>query len=162
MKQIKVVDPSGREWTVRRRWLPWRPRWRGPGRLRNMWDGLNGLDLLGGFADDFFAPILSILLAIVVIVLLVFFVLPLAVFLVEVVLTIVIVALATLLRIVLRKPWLVDAADASGEGHDYVWAVTGWRASGEAVDRIAAQLQGGAALPVLPNGRLVERGRAHL
>ena len=124
---MRVTTADGRELRIGRRWLPWRPR------TRNVDGDANFFDLVGG--DDPMGFVLSILLALVLTLLA-----PvLAVVLVltgEVLLVLALLPLAVLLRVLLRRPWLVEVR----EGRTLLAAepVVGWRASGERIRQLAA------------------------
>lgn len=126
-----VTAPDGRTWKVRRRWVHRSVSWRGGRDLPDV----PGLDLL----DDEFgilAAIGIIITAIVVAALAVFFVIPAVIFAVELLFVLVVVVLAAVARILLRRPWTVEARVAgTNEGRE--WKVVGWRASGELVETVA-------------------------
>lgn len=135
-----VTSPDGRRWTVRRRWLPWKPRLKKP-RLPSVrkdrfdtrpWTTAEwGLDLatMGWFG-----------LAIVLVIAMVFFVWPIGFLLVELLLVALFAAGGIVARILLRRPWLLDAETA---GEKRTWAVSGWRASEDALRGIRSAVQGG-------------------
>jgi hypothetical protein len=165
MKQVRVTDPSGREWVVRRRWLPWSVRWRGPVRPRTAqrkesqdrgWlEFLDFADPLLAF-DEGFGGFVAVVAVVLLIVLAVLFVLPLFIFLVELVLVALIVAGAVLTRVLFRRPWLVDALVVEGvPAQHLIWKAVGWGDSGVAVDQIAEQIRAGSPTPNARGATLV-------
>lgn len=165
MKQVDISDPNSVRWVVRRRWLPWSVRWRGPGRSQTRREKgaedpgwLHFLD----FADPLlwfdeapggFLLILGLVVAAVVAVL---FVLPLFIFMVEVLLVALVAAVGILFRIVFRRPWLVEAFPVEGPHVKHlIWKVGRVQRSGEVVDQIAAQIRAGIPIPSVPEATLV-------
>lgn len=121
--------------------VAWQPRWRGK---REMPDRVGRLDLEhgSGCAPDSLEDVLFFLGAVVVVVLFFVFVWPLLLVIVELVLLALLVLLGVVARVVLRRPWIVEATPASGPGR-FRWKVVGLRRSGEVVDEVAAQLSAG-------------------
>jgi hypothetical protein len=140
----RVVDPHGVTWTIRRRWLhaPIRPRWRGPE------DGGSALDLASGL--DGLGPITVVVGIIALAALLAFFVLPLAVLLLEVLAFLALAGAGVLGRVLLRRPWRIEARD--GDGREQTWAVAGWRDSRDAIEEIAAALAAGRGVDLPSSG----------
>jgi hypothetical protein len=147
-------DPQGREWRVRRRWLA-RPL-RRPAFLG---DGRDGSDC----GDSWWAELIpypdlgdmvaSIVLAIVVAVLvLVFAVLvwPLLVALVDAVYLLLAALLAVAGRVLLGRPWIVEARRIDGVGEPLEWRVTGWRRSRLAIGEIRTAIARGETAPQPP------------
>ena len=137
MAARQVVDPQGRTWRVRRRWVPHTVRWRGG---RNVPDvDVPGLDLL----DDelgIFAAIGLAITGIVVVVVAVLFVIPALVFAVELLVVVLAIGLGALARVLFRRPWTVEARiKGTNEGRE--WKVVGWKASGELVDTVAERIR---------------------
>jgi hypothetical protein len=66
------------------------------------------------------------LIAIVVLAVLVFFVLPALVFLVQLVIFLVLLCVTLLLRILFRRPWIVDAIREGDASRRLEWDVVGW------------------------------------
>jgi hypothetical protein len=140
MAARRVVDPSGRTWRVRRRWVPHTVRWRGPVDLDAAALVPDPGDLT--LVDDLGClPGLGVAVAGVAVVLLaVFLVLPALVFALELVVVVLVVALAALARVVFRRPWTVEArVEGTNEGRQ--WRVAGWRASGDLVDTVAERIR---------------------
>ncbi len=105
---------------------------------------LTGIDDLAGLA---LLPLLLVLAIIVALTL------PFLLLAVELALVAVAAVLFVLLRVLLRRPWIVEAWRGSGDVAERVgaWAVVGWRRAGRAVDEVARRLEVGEPLP--PEGR---------
>jgi hypothetical protein len=133
----EIAAPDGRRWRVRRRWLSMdMPRWRGSREDPGGWD-VPGGELV---TEGPFAAIAIAVLAVVFIALFFVLIVPAVVFLVELLVVLLVAGLAIAGRIVLRRPWLVEArSDAERES----WPVVGWRASGRAVDAVAEAIERG-------------------
>jgi hypothetical protein len=124
---------------VRRRWLTFRrPRWRGD---RREHDG-HGWDALD-FFDPFDGPGLIVGLVVLVVLGLVFgvFVLPLLLFLGELLLLIPLALLGVVGRLLLRRPWTVQASCGSTVVRTHV---SGWAASRHEMSRLAGEIRRGA------------------
>jgi len=138
MAASQVVDPNGNEWTVRRRWVHRRLRWRGGGRPTGFMDGA---DLAGLGAD---LPIVGVVLTVVALVLLaiamVLFIVPAVIFLVELLLIVAIVAVGLTGRLLFGRPWTVEAQQR-GADQAYEWKTSGWHASAALVHEVAEQLR---------------------
>ncbi len=143
-----VRTPSGQEWRVGRRWIgrPM-PRWRKLSRRKTSNGEARPLDAaevlfsvpdLGGI-DDLGAAIV-ILGAIVVIAIVV---VPLLLFGIELILLGLLVATGILGRVILGRPWLVQASPTNGDAEALHWQVTGWRHSSNLIDEVASSLEAG-------------------
>ena len=153
MTSERALDPEGRAWVVRRKWVHRRLRWRGK---RGARDVLDGVDLLS-LADDL--PVIGVILAAVGLLLVaifaVMFIVPAIILIVELLIIGLIVGLGLTGRVLLGRPWTVEAQQVDA-GHSYEWKVSGWRASRNLVISIADQLcatgrpTGGSPVP-LPN-----------
>jgi hypothetical protein len=137
----EVIDPAGTRWRVRRRWGTGR---RLPG-MRWGEGGFDGLGNLGPF-DDFGGIAVAILVVVAAFVL-VFVVLPLAILLLELLLFVLLLLAAVAGRVLLRKPWTLEASDGTVT---LEYRVSGWRNSREAIDEIAAALERGQRPTGLP------------
>jgi len=154
-----VADPAGQRWTVRRRWFPWRLRWRGATDL-----DVGPLDLL----DLGEIPVIGAVIGIILLLLVTIFIgLPLVFLLVELCVGLVALVGALFGRVVLRRPWQVEAIPRGMGPQDVrLWNVVGFRASGRLKRQIRDALTAGASLPPdsygLPTGRdgPRRRGRA--
>jgi hypothetical protein len=151
-----VTAPDGQRWRVRRRWLnrpaprPW-TRWRRR-RTRND-DGEVvagwGLEALMGGVDSL-AGLVVIVAAIAVLVLLVIallFVLGIAF---ELVLLAAVLASGLFGRVVLRRPWTIEAVGVDDPTRRSVFAVTGWRRSRRALATLAAAMEATGPPSALP------------
>ena len=147
-----MFDPSHTEWLVRVRWRPRHEalfrRW-GGWRRRKRHNAGDSLDPTGGF--DIFSPVDSItaLVAIVIAALVFWWIaLPLLLLLADAVFLLIVVIAGIVLRVGLRRPWLVDAVSAD---HSFELPIVGWRRALRARDGIANGLQtaGAAAWPSL-------------
>ena len=134
------MDPEGRRWEVRRRWLHRSVSWRGP-KGGHALDLINGADLAGDGTD---LPVVGVIMfaiaALLIGVLAVVFVIPALIFVLELLLVLVAVGLGVLGRVLFRRPWTVEAR-VTGTNQGREWKVTGWRASGDLVDSVAERLQ---------------------
>jgi len=136
----RVVAPDGTRWTVRRRWVhaPVRPRWRG---TRDA-DAFNLADLGGDLGDSGILGAIAAIIAIVVLAAFVAFVLlPLAILLVEVLLFVLLAGLGLFGRVLLRRPWKIEAR--ADDGRRTVREVAGWRDSRDAIAQLAADAERG-------------------
>ena len=146
MAAKKVVDPAGRTWNVRRRWVHRSASWRGPKGDRAL-DLLDGADLAGEGSE---LPVVGVVMfaiaALLVAVLAVIFIIPALIFVMEVAVILVAVGVGVLGRILFRRPWTVQARiDGTSQGAE--WKVTGWRASGDLLDSVADRLEATGHLP---------------
>ena len=138
-------------WTVRRKWIHRRLKWRGTS-TRSI-DFLDGADVVT-LGDDL--PVVGMILVAVALLLLaivaVLFIIPALIFLAELLIIVTIVGLGLLGRLLFGRPWTVEAQQQPG-GRGFEWKVRGWRASGELVHAVASRLRangvptGGAPLP---------------
>lgn len=139
MARQRVVDPQGTEWTVRRRWVHRRLRWRGP--RRGALDLLDGADLIGSAGD---LPVVGIVFLVIGLILIavfaVLFIIPAVIFLIELLIVLAIVTIGVVGRMLFGRPWTVEAR-RDGDGAGYEWQTTGWRASNELVHAVAGQLR---------------------
>jgi len=158
----ELVDPSGRAWVVRRRWLPRLPgqtlgsrfvrRFRRGVRRTSDFDGLGNVVDVGSVGDGVAGVVLGILVGIALL-LVVVFVLPLLFALFEVLLLVLLGLIVLGLRVVFRRPWAVEAAS---EDEVLTWQVVGWKASGAQVRRARALLSDG----IQPDGADVRPNRS--
>ncbi len=166
MRSVFVHDPQGRRWNVSVRMLPWGVRWRGPRirrkehaeetadgvRERRWYDWVDVGDPLVALDEGLggFAVVLLVLTAIVIGVL---FVLPAFILLVELLIVATLVLGAVAVRVLFRRPWLVDAV--SDDGQRLTWKVVGYARSREVTHEFANLLGKGVANPSLPDAMLV-------
>jgi hypothetical protein len=117
---------------------PWRVRFGRRRRPRSSegWNGWAALDLL----DPDAWPLVALILALVLVGLMIFFVLPIAVFLIELVLFLGIALVAAAVRVLLHRPWVVEADTSGPPAQAMHWRVAGWAASGRAINEVAEAL----------------------
>jgi hypothetical protein len=124
--------------------MPWEPR------IREAIDFPEpGLIDAVGCVDDLPA-VAAVFVVIVAIAVFLFFVVPLLVTLVELLLLAVLVVLGVLVRLVLRRPWIVDAVRVD-RSERLSWKVGGFRRSGEVAEAVAVQLGTGQEPVALPD-----------
>lgn len=149
-----MADPQGDEWVVRRKWAHRRLRWRGK---KGAGDLFETADLIATGGD---LPVIGVILMAVALLLVaiaaVMFVVPALVFVGELLFIVAIVGLGTFGRLLLGRPWTVEAREV-GEGDVYEWKVSGWRASRDLVQTVSDQLRatgaptGGSRVPTEAN-----------
>ena len=140
MRRREVVAPDGTRWSVGRRWLP--RRWRGP-RWRRTGDGIDLIPI--DLAEGGLTGALIGLAIAVGVVLFVVFLAPLLVLLVEILIAVVLVAGVVLGRVLLRRPWIVEARPANrATKAAFTWRVVGWRESGRVIEEVSGALASGA------------------
>ncbi|MGH9189935.1 MAG: hypothetical protein ACRD0Q_07890 [Acidimicrobiales bacterium] len=81
--------------------------------------------------------------------------LPLLLVVVDIGLVVFLAIVGLVARLVLRRPWTVEAI--ADDGSRLVWRVVGWRASGDQVAGVSAALAAGQRPPPTPRPA-VERG----
>jgi hypothetical protein len=141
-----VVDPQGRRWVVRRRWMPrlgvetlW-GRFRR--RFRRVFDRVgDAADVDPGCAEVLGEGIAVALVVIIVVLALFFVVIPLLVAIVDVLILLLLTVAGAAARVLFRRPWTVEAS--ADDGTTLRWRVVGWRSSGEQCVRIGQRLQAG-------------------
>jgi len=147
-----VSESNGNRWAVRRKWVHRRLRWRGKAG-RSIDDLMDGSQLAELGAD---LPVVGVIFMAIALLLFagaaVTFVVPALVFVAELLLIATVVGLGLLGRVLLGRPWTVEARQ-QGTDHAYEWKVRGWRASGDLRESVAQQLQatgmptGGSRVP---------------
>jgi len=145
---VRVVSPDGSAWVVRRRWLPGTSTdsitTRFGRRFRRVAERSgDGLDVDPGCGEVLGEGIAAAIALIAIVLLLVFVVIPLLVALAEVAILLLLAGAILIARVVLRRPWIVEAVEADGDAHR--WDVVGWRASGAACTTVAQHLEAGLA-----------------
>jgi hypothetical protein len=139
---MSVTSPDGHRWQVRRRWLD-RPlpdlRRRFREYREEMDRGDNALDafLAIDLADSVWA---GVLLA-AGLVLIVFVLLPLLGVALELILLFALLSSGIVGRVVLRRPWIIEAKDLDDGDRSLTYAVKGWRRSGRAAADVAASIE---------------------
>lgn len=142
MASTRIEDPQSRQWTVRRKWVHRKLRWRGP--KRTDLDFTRGVDLTGfaDVGDDL--PIIGVILTVIALVLIaivaVMFIIPAVIFLAELLIVVAIVGAGLAARVLFGRPWTIEA-HRDGTDDIYEWKVNGWRASGDLVRSVADQLR---------------------
>ncbi|MFL5816930.1 MAG: hypothetical protein ACJ76L_04940 [Conexibacter sp.] len=139
-----ATAPDGVRWRVGRRWLnrpmP-KPRWRrkrtrdDDGELPGGWlpDAvLTGMDGLGGFA--------FVVGALVAIAVFVFVLLPLIGIAFELALVIGVATAGLFGRVVLRRPWTIEAVSLDDPARRHAFAVVGWRRSRRALAELGTAI----------------------
>lgn len=164
MKAVTVSDAEGRAWRVEVRWLPWAPRWRGPrprGRQKEpgdtrWYDWLDFAEPLAWF-DEGLAGFVTAIVLVMLLVMAVLFVLPAFILLVEFLIVVLVVAAAVVIRVLFRRPWIVDAFPVDNAAAHLVWKVVGTGRAKETVDIVAQQLASGIEVPQAPGADLVKQ-----
>jgi hypothetical protein len=126
-----VKSPDGRRWRVRRRWVdrpvPSLREWFRRGRRE-----VDGEEVLDGlFVADAFDG-LGAIGAAVAIGILILVLLPVLGVALELVALLLVLTYGLFARIVLRRPWIVEACNVEEEEDRVAFAVQGWRASSAA------------------------------
>ena len=143
---VKVTTPAG-IWAVRRRWAPrsfgqQTIRARFLDRTRKVRRRTTELADIAdpGCLPDIAEGIVVVLLIVAVVLFLIFVGIPLLIALGELLFIVVVAVVGVVGRVLLRRPWTVDAVDPAGTRH--AWSIVGWRSSRDArrfiADRIAA------------------------
>jgi hypothetical protein len=156
---MKVTAPDGSTWMVRRRWLAWSPRWpnrprriKRSGEKREKGDRWSWLDL----------PIdelsLVIVLVLAVFLILIIFVLPALIFVLQVLVFLVLAGLAVAGRVLLRRPWKIEAVRAGDPPQKLEWEVVGFWRSRRVLREIAQGLSMGHRFIEPEGSRLIEGG----
>jgi hypothetical protein len=150
MRGRMVRGADGRTWVVRRRWTPrigedsvldrLRGRFR---RSAKRADTAGGYSLFSAILVDDFAVVVRWVVIVVVATLLI--VLSAFAAVVEVVLLLLLVVAGVGSRVLLDRPWTIEADPEDGDRLS--WRETGWRASRDRRDQIATLLQAGITPP---------------
>ena len=138
---VRVVDPEGRAWVVRRQWAP---RMHGRGlraRFRRGKEG-NGLAWIDvPFLPDGLTVLLVVVALLAVVLLFVLVGLPLLLALMDLIVVVALAVGGVVGRIVFRRPWTVEAV--SGDGDRWCAHAVGWQASGRLRQELADHLAAG-------------------
>lgn len=134
-QETVITAPDGRSWRVRRRWVErpvpnLRERWR---RSRKEIDGedvFDGFLVLDG-SEGFGAIGIAIGIAIVLLILF-----PLLGVALELVVLLLVLVYGIFARVVLRRPWIVDAVVVDDAEERVAFAVEGWRDSSAALHEL--------------------------
>jgi hypothetical protein len=142
----RAVGQDGREWRVRREWMPRRPRWREREQEPRKVDAGDVLDVAGtgfdmmGAIDDTPALLVPVLITVAA-VLAWIFLLPALIFLADVVFLLVVAAVGVALRVLFRRPWKVVAESDDEPVERFEFPVVGFRASGAEVATIEQRIR---------------------
>jgi hypothetical protein len=158
VRTIVATTPMGAQWRVR---VVWQPRWRALARRFGGWrrkrhgDGGGGggasFDLpFVGSLDDLVAALVAIVVLVLFGLLLWFVLLPLLLLLVDVIVVVVLLALAIPVRVLLRRPWTVEAVPVAPDRavNRFTVQAVGWRRALSTRDEIAQKLSDGYPAPV--------------
>ena len=165
-----ATAPDGTLWHINIRWMP---RWRALARRFGGWrDGRDGGRRLGDaadwtpdfsswpdvdcgtargsggwfdvdFGDDLLGALAAIVMLVVAGVLFWWVLLPVLLLVLDVAIVILLFVAGTLGRVLLHRPWVLDATDQSG--HRFTRQVVGWRHAQSEVTDMAAQIRAGTA-----------------
>ena len=141
--KTRVVTPDGAEWTVGRRWMTRHVRRSWASRREAGSELLTGASFPGGdWAGDGLEGAVVIIAGLAVLALVL---VPLLLFGVELIIVGFVLAASLLGRILLRRPWTVEAriVRPAGSGRQLEWRVPGWRRSGKVIEEITQDLAAG-------------------
>jgi hypothetical protein len=165
-----VTAPNGERWRVGRRWLnrpvpklfrPRRARRQATGGADRTEGILGALDPTMGLDVGDSLALLGIAVGVFVVFLLVVFVLlPLIGIALELALAIGFVSSGLFGRLVLRRPWTIEAVSLDAPERRSAFAVTGWRRSGRALAALAAAIETTGPPAALPEAEPVAPGGA--
>jgi hypothetical protein len=141
VRGVEARSPTGTVWTVRRRWLPHREGHGVKQRFRNdrTEGGLDGLDLPIDLGLDIAGLVIGIVIFVVLGIVLVFG-WPLILLGLDLAWLIVVAGVGAIARIVLGRPWRVEATSDSERRE---WYVKGFGTAGDLRDHLANQFQHG-------------------
>lgn len=153
---LEVRSPDGRQWKVRRRWVPRlgterilsKVRHQVPTKERSGSDGGGGGALSWVSLAEIDVVAIALLVLVVALVALVI-VLPVLFVLLDVAILAVLAVAGIVAKVLFRRPWVVEAVTDRGKRHE--WRVVGWRRSGERCQEIARSLEAGVIPP--PDGQ---------
>lgn len=165
MRSVSARSPDGRTWRVEVRWLPWAPRWRGPRKRSRDKDDVRWYDWIDigepfAWFDEGLGGFVTAIVLVVLVVMAALFVLPAFIFIVEVLIVALVVIAGIALRVLLRRPWLVDAYLVEDRRTHFTWKVVGWRRTEGAMESVAEQLRAGIAVPQVPGAELAKQPTA--
>jgi hypothetical protein len=147
-----VTSPDGDRWRVRRRWLDRGLPKLGKGFRRGRKEAEDSGFLDGAFAFEGLAGTAIALVAIVVAVVMVVVLLPLIGVALELVLLVLLLASGLFGRVVMRRPWTVEAIDLDDGERSVAFAVTGFGEAGRAAEELAATISVSGPPRQLPQG----------
>jgi|GEM_PF-1266514 len=131
-----ITSPDGDRWQVRRRWLD-RPVPKIRKSLRTTNDELaleGGLEALSAGVGDSIPLAIGVSIAVA---LLIFFLLPLVGIALEIALLLMLLSSGIVGRVLLRRPWTIEAVNLDHPQRSAAFAVKGWKQSGRAIDELS-------------------------
>ena len=150
MRRRTVRGPDGRSWVVRRRWMPRLGTGTAWGRLRRRSrrstkhaDTAGDVSMVSAFLVDDFAVVVR--WVVIVVVATVLIVVSAFAAVVEIGLLVLLVLIGILSRVLLDRPWTIEATP--DEGEPLTWQASGWRSSAERLHQIATLLESGITPP---------------
>lgn len=143
----RTLDPSGSAWSVKRRWLPRRePLFRRiPKPVPRSDDAQAGHEAVGSPTFTFFGELFAeapVLLLVAVVLGLALLLLPVFALIIEALIVAVLLTVTAVANVVLRRPWVIEAARDDGSETRH-WKVSGWSRSGEAVHQVQRAIASG-------------------
>jgi hypothetical protein len=156
LKASTAISPDGDRWQVRRRWLD-RPA---PKIRRSMGEAKEGTALESSFEAFSGAAAESIPLAIgaaIVVALLVFFLLPLIGIALELAILIALLSSGLVGRLLLRRPWTIEAVNLDRPQQSVAFAVKGWRRSRRALDELTTTIPASGPPRQISEGTPIDR-----
>jgi hypothetical protein len=164
-----VTAPNGERWRVGRRWLNrpvpklFRPRRRARDDAAKAADGAEGIlgaldPTMGLDVGDSLALVSLAVAAFVLFLLVVFVLLPLIGIALELAILIGFVSSGLFSRLLLRRPWTIEAVSLDAPERRSAFAVTGWRRSGRALAALAAAIETTGPPAALPEAEPVALG----
>lgn len=148
---MKATDPTGKTYSVTRRWMPWRRRIKDA----DFDTGGGGFGDLGGLGDDPISLVLFLIFGLFALVLVLPGLLLLLGAAVEISLLLALLPIAVLARTLFGMPWEVEVRDTN-PSRGIPWPVVhtepvrGWTDSGTRIHDIAAEITRGAFTPTPP------------
>ena len=143
-----VLAPDGRTWRVRRQWVPRLGQETLWGRFRRRFGRtFRRTADLADFDPGCGEAIVEGLVVLVVVLVAIFVGIPFLIALLDVRLLLLLAVLALLARLLLRRPWIVEAS--ADDGRSITWRVRGWAESGRRCAEIEERLRAGLDLPPL-------------
>ena len=142
-----MTSPDGVQWRVGRRWLTRRVGWswrrRGDIASEGLFQFLSTPSDLGDLGSG--EGLLWLAAAVAAVLILV----PILFFGIELIIVGALLAAGLLSRVVLRRPWLIEArsSDPLTPGRAIEWQVRGWRRSSRLIDQVASDLADGREPP---------------
>ncbi len=137
---VRVTSPDGDRWRVRRRWSDRRlPKVRRRFR-KTREEVLDDETLTGLWALDFSDGIVLTVGSLFVLALLVLVLVPLIGVALELIAVLALVGFGVVARVVLGRPWTVEAVDIDHPQRSVAYAVKGWRRSSRAIQELRRQI----------------------